>query len=133
MFAGNLIAASIVAMSALAATTMGNTFDSSNFRCISSPSDELREISKSFAQEAAVGRISSRRAAQEIGISVYVHIVASSKNETDGYLSVSRIPFFLLRVIPPELLYLPLPTSSYLLSKAKETDRMRQSIASYKF
>ncbi|KAL7961724.1 hypothetical protein V8C34DRAFT_301823 [Trichoderma compactum] len=91
MFTWNLIAASIVAMSALAATTMGNTFDSSNLRCNSSPSNGLRGISKRFAQEAAVDGISSRRAAQEIGISVYVHIVASSQNETDGYLSDETI------------------------------------------
>ncbi|KAL7916329.1 Metalloprotease [Trichoderma velutinum] len=91
MFTWNHIAASIVATLALASTTMGNAFDSNNFRCISSPSDEFKELSKRFAQEAAVDRILGRRFAQEISVSVYVHIVASSKNEIDGYLSDEAI------------------------------------------
>ncbi|PNP49465.1 hypothetical protein THARTR1_09787 [Trichoderma harzianum] len=91
MFTRNLIAACIVAISTLTPTTIGNAIASSHFRCISSPSDELMDISKQLAQEAAVDRKLGRRAAQEIGISVYVHVVASSQNETDGYLSDETI------------------------------------------
>lgn len=97
MFIWNSNAASVLAISAIACTIMGRTFDSGNLKCIPSPSGEFKAIYKQFTPETAVDRILGRRFAQKIGISVYVHIVAGSQNETDGYLSVSRTQFLLLR------------------------------------
>ncbi|KAK4080653.1 hypothetical protein Trihar35433_1758 [Trichoderma harzianum] len=87
MFIWNSNAASVLAISAIACTIMGRTFDSGNLKCIPSPSGEFKAIYKQFTPETAVDRILGRRFAQKIGISVYVHIVAGSQNETDGYLS----------------------------------------------
>lgn len=115
MFIWNSNAASIVAISALACTILGNTFDPGDLRCISSRNAKFRWIYKRFAQEATVNRILGRKSTQQIGISVYVHIVASSQNETDGYLSVSRTQFLLLPFRPfwaplsiPSRVFLPM-------------------------
>ncbi|KAL6790535.1 hypothetical protein J3E68DRAFT_410513 [Trichoderma sp. SZMC 28012] len=91
MFILNSNAASIVAISALACTIIGNTFDPGNLRCISSRNAKFKWIYKRFAPEAAVNRVLGRRSAKQIDVSVYVHIVASSQNETDGYLTDETI------------------------------------------
>lgn len=115
-------AAGFAATPTLAAAVMGDALDSNEFACGPSPSDKFKEISKRFAQEEALERRLGQRSAQEINVSVYIHIVARSRDEADGYLSVSHIIFF---------------SSSFTLPKydptLKQTGRMRPSTASFKF
>ncbi|KAH6607238.1 hypothetical protein Trco_003551 [Trichoderma cornu-damae] len=68
---------------------IGDLFDQDGFTCGSSASEKFKEISKQFAreEEALARHPGRRRDFQEIQVNVYMHVVAPSRNEPDGYLS----------------------------------------------
>ncbi|KAL7926728.1 hypothetical protein ACQKWADRAFT_328387 [Trichoderma austrokoningii] len=66
---------------------MTHVFDSDSFSCGTEPSEEFMEMSRSLAEEEAAARKLGRRAAHEVQINVYMHIVASSQDPGDGNLS----------------------------------------------
>ncbi|KAL7938379.1 hypothetical protein V8C35DRAFT_276748 [Trichoderma chlorosporum] len=83
-----LVAAASVAIAALAQAVLSSGLDSDAFACGVSHSDEFKKISSKLAMEEAEDKfLDQKRSATEINVSVYVHVVASSQNATDGYLS----------------------------------------------
>ncbi|KAL7947845.1 hypothetical protein V8C42DRAFT_351793 [Trichoderma barbatum] len=87
MFIWNLISAGLVAISALASAVTANAMSPNNVICGSLASDAFKEMSKQLAKGEAIDRSLGRRSTQEIDVSVYVHVVASSQKKNDGYIS----------------------------------------------
>lgn len=100
--------AGFVPILALEVPTTHDTLDSAGFSCGTTPSEEFKEISKSLAKEEAIARKLGRRAAREIQVNVYMHIVAMSEDPKEGNLSVGFDLFVLLSSPLPSLLsYFP--------------------------
>ena len=87
----------IFSTSLLASAALGHTIETRGGRKCGAPKPDQDQISvaQSFAQKEAAARESGRLAtAAPINVNVYVHVVSTSTNAADGYLSV-RIPAFL--------------------------------------
>lgn len=88
--------------------------DHADFACGTLPSNDYREVSKRFAQEAKLDRRKlDRRYVQDIQVDVYIHVVARSERPADGYLNVGSFSFsdFLLPHFFCLLLTTPSPPS----------------------